>query len=545
MTPPVAEVIALIEKATIALPLGAKLRPARFVLYFTGNGGAPRAQIEGELALLGASAVRLHPSDPTTLLLTLSNRAIAGQRADAFSAGYALADHYGAVSCEPEIETDFFPEPEPKPRLPGEPESFDNFPPGCWVDSAAALEGKYLWALERMHVPDAWALSQARGREAMGMGIVIAQPDTGVALHAELDDVLRAPSHNYIESGSDPTDPLNYDGTVGHGTGTASVAVSRESGHVLGTAPRAIHMPIRAIDNVVRVSQVNVTEAVDFAADHGAHVITMSLGGIPSIALEKAIRRAVDAGLIVLAAAGNCVGLVVWPARYDICIAVAGTNASDLAWKGSCRGADVDISAPGENVYRAKVYKGQTAKGIEVGQGQGTSFAVAMTAGVAALWLAHHGRANLLAAARARDETLQSMFLRLLRATARRPIGWDSGNMGAGVVDARALLAADLDLGRDRETTLELPGADSGPLSVRRLVSEAVSPDAALSAIDWTRYGAEIATNLLELKKQVDDPGDARLKLESVLDAPPALSSALRAASGGTALGDALGVRAA
>ena len=59
------------------------------------------------------------------------------------------------------------------------------------------------------------------------------------------------------------------------------------------------------------------------------------------------MRRAVAADVIVLAAAGNCVRTVVWPARYVECIAVAGTNAADGMWRGSCRGSAVDISAPG------------------------------------------------------------------------------------------------------------------------------------------------------------------------------------------------------
>ena len=173
----------------------------------------------------------------------------------------------------------------------------------------------------------------------------------------------------------------------------------------------------------------------------------MSLGGIPASALHRAIRRAVDADIIVMAAAGNCVRLVVWPARYDECIAVAATNSDDQPWPGTCRGASVDISAPGQNVYRAVVPPSGPSAADTVGQGQGTSFAVALTAGVAALWLAHHGRDTVVSAARARGETVQAMFRRLLQSTARRPTPWDSHQMGPGIVDARALLEADLDLG--------------------------------------------------------------------------------------------------
>lgn len=55
----------------------------------------------------------------------------------------------------------------------------------------------------------------------------------------------------------------------------------------------------------------------------------------------------------MLAAAGNCVGVVVYPARYEEVIAVAGINKADQPWKGTCRGEAVDISAPGEFVLRA------------------------------------------------------------------------------------------------------------------------------------------------------------------------------------------------
>jgi subtilisin family serine protease len=263
-------------------------------------------------------------------------------------------------------------------------------------------------------------------------------------------------------------------------------------------------MPIRAITSVVMTTQVSVAEAIGYAVDNGAHVITMSLGGVPAAVLERAVRRAVAADVIVLAAAGNCVRSVVWPARYDECIAVGGTNAGDRMWRGSCRGSAVDIAAPAQNVLKAN------AASDGVGQGQGTSFAVAVTAGVAALWLAHHGRADLVSAARARGETLQAMFRRLVRATARRPAGWNSLDLGAGIVDARALLGASLDLGRDRETVLPPdPVAEPG-VAVAGLVAETVAPEAAADpAFDWHRYGSELALALLssQLAGTTEDDG--------------------------------------
>jgi subtilisin family serine protease len=215
------------------------------------------------------------------------------------------------------------------------------------------------------------------------------------------------------------------------------------------------------------------------------------------------LRRAVNADVIVLAAAGNCIGLVVWPARFDECIAVAGVDIRDAKWRGSCSGAAVDISAPAENVWRATVPNGS-------GQGQGTSFAVALAAGTAALWLSHHGRANLIGAARARGETLQDMFRRMAGATARRPSGWDSFSMGAGIVDAHALLSAtNFDLDRDRESAAAPADLrESAALGVASLAAEEIGPAGVLQdPPDWYRHGPELSWLLLQGRRDLRPDG--------------------------------------
>jgi len=349
-----------------------------------------------------------------------------------------------------------------------------------------------------MQVPAAWVFSEQAGRPSRGEDVVVAQPDTGITPHVELVGVAFVPGFDVIDDDSDPTDPMRELGNPGHGTGTASVLVSLASHVVTGSAPKARLMPIRAIESVVRVRQITVARAIDWAIREGAHVVTMSLGGIPASALHRAISRAVEADMIVLAAAGNCVRLVVWPARYDECIAVAATNAADQPWPGTCRGEPVDISAPGQNVYHAVVLPGGPTGGDAVGQGQGTSFSVALTAGVAALWVAHHGRANVVAAAHARGETVQAMFLRLLQSTARRPTPWDAQAMGPGIVDARALLEASFDVGLGLEAATRQSSAPTDPsTSVASLVAEAVGDEAVDDALDWHRFGPELAAAVL------------------------------------------------
>lgn len=488
--------------ALAALPPRDDQPAARYALLLR-DGQDPETvatSVTAELTVHGPTVTPISPVDHGVLVLELERRTLHGaDPAPAYAAGYALADDFDLSAAEPDLPTPFFPVMAPM-GADAPVAAALRFPPGCWVDIEPGLDTR--WALAPIHAEAAWQYSLDRGRPAYGQGIVIAQPDTGVVPHVELVGVPRRGGYDVLDRDADPTDPLTGS-YPGHGTGTASVVVSPDPDRLTGSAPAATLMPIRAATSVIQISQVALATAIGRAVDDGAQVITMSLGGVPASVLHRAVRRAVAADVIVLAAAGNCVRTVVWPARYDECIAVAGTAADDTMWQGSCRGDAVDIAAPGQNVYRAG-----TSNLVEVGQAQGTSFAVALTAGVAALWLAHHGRADLLAAARASGETLQLMFRRLLRATARRPAGWDTSELGAGIVDARALLAADLDLGRGPAPVSPLTAsvaderpvavADAAAASVAGLVAETAGPDAVpAETFDWKRYGPELAAAIL------------------------------------------------
>jgi hypothetical protein len=104
----------------------------------------------------------------------------------------------------------------------------------------------------------------------------------------------------------------------------------------------------------------------------------MSLGGTGFFGLREAIQEAVDAGMIVMAAAGNQVGVVTAPASYDNCIAVAATGTGDSLWPGSSRGAAVDVSAPGSCVWAALFDWTVSPPGRILNRTNGTSYAVAL-----------------------------------------------------------------------------------------------------------------------------------------------------------------------
>jgi Subtilase family len=305
------------------------------------------------------------------------------------------------------------------------------------------------WALAAIRAPEAWALPAPAGGLLNGEGVLVGHPDTGYTRHPEvvLGAMLDLTRDRDVMSGDDDAlDPLD-DGFFGsgnpaHGTQTASVMASRGSRSVTGVARRATVVPIRTITSVVQVFDGDVARAVDYARRSGCHVVSMSLGGVGFRGLQAAIRLAVADGVIVLAAAGNEVGVVVAPANYPECIAVAATGHDDRPWDRSSRGPEVAISAPGDGVWIATTRGSAARPSYDVRQGSGTSFAVAHVAGAAALWLAFHGRDALVR--RFGAPALQGVFRGLIQTTARRPAGWDTGRFGAGILDAGALLAAPL-----------------------------------------------------------------------------------------------------
>jgi serine protease len=326
------------------------------------------------------------------------------------------------------------------------------------------------WNVKMLHVDAAWA-THFPGVERPAEGIVVGHPDTGSTVHPEIVSILHlADGYDFLKGDSDPTDELERPPDVlipnpGHGTSTGSVIASLRgtqasypSGNgVSGIAPGARLVPFRVTHTVVLLSFVALSRAIERAADRGAHVISMSLGGLfGSSRLRKAIAYAHRRGVIVLAAAGNRAPFVVWPAAYDEVIAVAACNARRDVWRGSSRGGAVDVTAPGESVWRAVVENKRDGLSFDVLRGSGTSFAVASVAGVAALWLAKHGRGALVQ--RYGKEKLPFIFNRLLRATCDPMPAWPKGKFGTGLVNAKRLL--DTPLPNPGLETLAAPAFD-------------------------------------------------------------------------------------
>lgn len=328
------------------------------------------------------------------------------------------------------------------------------------------------WSLNLIEVPQAWALSEPD--KSQGQGVRIGHPDSGYIPHPDLTDVrLRHDLEwDYYDRDRSALNAKERGG--GHGLGTGSVIISnkqdpQDQHFLIGVAPQAEIVPMRIVKGgpplfFYRSGPRRVRDAVLDAIEKKCLVISMSMGGVWYGGLEKALHDAYLNNILLIAAAGNVVRMVVWPARYKEVIAVAGCTAHRERWINSSRGESVDITAPAHNVWRACIVDRSEfdhADTPDVQPGSGTSYATAITAGVAALWLAHHGRDNLL-----RDYAgipLNEVFRRALRDSADPPPPGHGGKFGAGIINARKLLETPLPNPADFAVTAGLESLGGPP----------------------------------------------------------------------------------
>ena len=323
------------------------------------------------------------------------------------------------------------------------------------------------WSLDQMKIKDAWK-EFFKDRQP-GEGIVIGHPDIGYLRHPELDQVLKLEEVREPFSEGDRGEPIseingNLPPIFWHGTSTASLIVSPEGLQIKGTqgkfvtgvAPGARLKPLRiqCYSPSFEIFSPNLASAINYAVEQNVHIISISLGGYPSLSVHRAIINAQKKGIIVVAAAGNTVPFAVWPAAYDKVVAVASSTADRTIAEHSSRGSRVNVAAPGELVWCATAKKKNGELVSTVTQQSGTSFAAALVAGVAALWLSRWGWDYLREQYGA--ERIPLVFDKLLRDTSRdKSDNWDTANWGVGIVNAYKLLSAEVPDKRD--STKKIP----------------------------------------------------------------------------------------
>jgi thermitase len=209
-----------------------------------------------------------------------------------------------------------------------------------------------------------------------GTGATIAIVDTGVDIqHPDLSGKIVA-GYDYVNNDN------NADDDQGHGTHCAGIATASTNNGINGAGVSwgARIMPVKVLSSTGSGTTANIIKGVDFARLNGAHVISMSLGGGSyTQAFQDAINNAWNAGIVVVAAAGNNGNTVVqYPANYANVISVASTTSTDAKSSFSTYGTWVDVAAPGSSIY-------STANGGGMTTMSGTSMATPVVAGLAGL----------------------------------------------------------------------------------------------------------------------------------------------------------------
>jgi subtilisin family serine protease len=216
-----------------------------------------------------------------------------------------------------------------------------------------------------------------------GAGVKVAVIDTGIDYtHPDLD-ANYVGGYDFVNGDSDPMDDQ------GHGTMVSGVIAAEDNGSgVVGVAPQARLYVLKVLGSDGSGWESDVIAGVDWARTHGMQVVNMSLGSSSaSYAFQTAISNAYNAGLVLVAAAGNsgnCAGSgdnVSYPARFSQVIAVAATDSSDVRPCFSSTGTTVEIAAPGVSTT-------MTSRGGGYASASGTSFASPHVAGTAALVIA-------------------------------------------------------------------------------------------------------------------------------------------------------------
>jgi serine protease len=239
------------------------------------------------------------------------------------------------------------------------------------------------WNLRAINIESAWD-------DSKGDGVTVAVIDTGIAQVPDLKETKFVAGYDFVNNRADATDD-NGHGT--HVAGTVAQATNNNYG-TAGIAYKASLMPLKVLSQSGAGTVSDIAEGIKFAADNGADVINMSLGGGgESHLMQEAINYAHNKGVVIVAAAGNSgENSADYPARYPKVIGVAATDAAGGKAPYSNFGAGVDIAAPGGSTSGGSDRGGILQETIDYQTGQprfisleGTSMASPHVAGVAAL----------------------------------------------------------------------------------------------------------------------------------------------------------------
>ncbi len=294
----------------------------------------------------------------------------------------------------------------------------------------------YQWHLPQINAAAAWDISKGNP------SVVVADVDGAILIsHPDLSAQISSKSWDVADNDNNPNPPFqnsNWD----HGTHTAGL-IGAGTNNSTGVSSIGFGITIMAIkatyDTASNTEAIDVGwDAIIYAVDSGARVISCSWGGSNSSAYEQdVVNYAYNKGVLIVAAAGNNGNTtMIYPAAYTHVIAVASTGATNALSGFSDYGSWITLCAPGENILSTITNHTGTA-GCVNGNNvnyydclSGTSMATPMVAGLAGLMLSLNPTltpAQLTSCLTSSCTNISS-------------IGTNSGNVGAGLINAQAAL---------------------------------------------------------------------------------------------------------
>jgi len=210
---------------------------------------------------------------------------------------------------------------------------------------------KEQWNMKMIGAEKAW--DRTRGK-----GVTVAVIDTGVAFENDekcyrARDFGGTPFTGGYDVVNNDNHPYDDQGHGTHVAGTIAETTNNSEG-VAGLAFEATIMPIKVLDANGSGTSASIAKGVRWAADHGAQVINMSLGGpFPDRVMHNACKYAAKKGVLIVCAAGNSGrGPVGYPGGFPECMAVSAVGPSGELTPYSSIGKEVAIAAPGGDTER-------------------------------------------------------------------------------------------------------------------------------------------------------------------------------------------------
>lgn len=197
---------------------------------------------------------------------------------------------------------------------------------------------KVPWGVQSINAPALWS-------DVTGKGVKVAVLDSGINKHPDLGGNIKE-GYNAINPSEFPIDDY------GHGTIVCGVIAAQKNRFgIVGVAPEAELYPVKVLDSYGEGDILDVVNGIDWCIKNKIQIINMSFAiENDNDLLRSSVKRAIDAGIIVVASALNSYkGNAGFPASYDKVISVTAVDERLKICKTAPKGK-VDFSAPGVDV---------------------------------------------------------------------------------------------------------------------------------------------------------------------------------------------------